>query len=336
MSEPRIAILGAGAIGTYLTGLLALAGLPVTLIARPSALPALQADGIHIEEGGHTRHTRDFTAARAEAVRGPVDVLLLATKSQQLGEAVAQAAHLLGPRTLVACLQNGIPWWYFHGAAGPWEGRHLQALDPRGAIAAALPLERVLGCVIYKSADLLAPGRVAAARAAGDRLVFGSPGGQRPPGLETLLAALERAGVVAPFSSTIRHDLWDKLLGNAAFNPLSALTRADMGRIIAHPLTGPLVLEVMREVGAVAAAHGIALANTPEQRLERSRAVGPVRSSMLQDTQRGRPLEVAGILGTLLELAQLARVSAPRLETLHAAATLLSATLGEEHPPSTP
>jgi 2-dehydropantoate 2-reductase len=185
--------------------------------------------------------------------------------------------------------------------------------------------------VIHKSVELTAPGHVSARRAAGDRFIFGAPSVSTPTDVGALLTAFGAAGLEAVLADDIRRELWGKLLGNAALNPLSALTGADMRTIIGFPPTATLVLEIMREVAAVAAAHGIVLTQTPEERLERTRNVGPARTSMLQDVSRNRPLEVDGILGSLLELADLTGVPTPRLQTLYAATSLLSACLGATH-----
>lgn len=324
ITTPHIAIFGAGAIGTYLTARLALSGQRVTLVARPATAARLQGRPLVLTEGGIRHETPPVNVLPSGSSATDIDLLLITAKSHQLPAALPDLSRLTGPATRTVWLQNGIPWWYFQGLPGPWLNRPLQALDPEGALPAAFALERVIGGVAYKSADLLAPGQVTAPAAAGDRFVFGTATGQADAGLQALLAAFAQAGIAAEARPDLRTEVWNKLLGNAAFNPLSALARADMAAIHQFAPTRALVLEVMREVTAVAAAHGITLPQTPEQRLERSQAVGAARTSMLQDTTQGRPLEVQGIAGTVLELAELAQVPTPRLATLYAATALLS------------
>jgi len=325
MGQSSIAVFGAGAIGLYLAGRLAQGGSRVTLVARPATAEQLAGHPLRIVEGDADQWIDGVAVLSPAAARGEAfDALLVTVKGHQLVAALDDLLPLISPRTLVVFLQNGIPWWYFQGTTGPWAGRHLGHIDPQGRLAAALPAERILGAVVYKSADLLASGQVSVRQATGDRLVFGAPDGATPAGTEALLAAFTAAGIAAPYSADLRRDVWDKLLGNASFNPLSALSRADMQRLLDYPPTRDLILAVMAEIAAVAAAHGITLPQTPAERVERSRAVGPVRTSMLQDLDRGRPLEVDGILGGVRELAALAGVPTPRLDTLYATASLLS------------
>jgi 2-dehydropantoate 2-reductase len=324
ITTPHIAIFGAGAIGTYLAARLALGGQRVTLVARPATAAQLQGRPLVLTEGGIRHEVPPIDVLPSGNSTEDIDLLLITAKSHQLLAALPELARLTGPATRTVWLQNGIPWWYFQDLPGPWLNRPLHALDPEGALPAAFAPQRVIGGVAYKSADLLAPGQVTAPAAAGDRFVFGTPTGQADAGLQALLAAFADAGIAAEARSDLRTEVWNKLLGNAAFNPLSAIARADMAAIHQFAPTRALVLEVMREVAAVAAAHGITLPQTPEQRLERSQAVGAARTSMLQDATQGRPLEVQGIAGTVLELAELAQVATPRLATLYAATALLS------------
>jgi 2-dehydropantoate 2-reductase len=232
---------------------------------------------------------------------------------------------LLGSRTLVACLQNGIPWWYFHGLEGVFAGRDLQCLDPEGRLPAALPVVRLLGGVIQKSVEQIVPGRIVASSAKSDAFLFGSPLPDfQPEGAEKLLSVLARAGLNPQISGDIRRDVWVKLLGNAVFNPLSALANADLAAMLAFPPARQLIRDGMAEVIAVARAHGVPLDVTlVDARLRRAEAVGAFHTSMLQDKLKGRAMEIDGILGGLLELARLAQVPVPHLETLYAAIALM-------------
>ncbi|MDR2093113.1 MAG: 2-dehydropantoate 2-reductase [Azoarcus sp.] len=330
-----LTIFGAGAIGAYMAGKLANAGVPVRLLARPATAARLHADGLIIEENGQTLHLRAGELLTFQATKpvvlpcarepvSPADILLITVKSHQLLAALPDIAPFVGPRTLLACLQNGIPWWYFHGLQGALAGRNLQCLDPEGRLSAALPLARLLGGVIQKSAEQAAPGRIVANPARGDAFLFGSPlPGLRPEGTEELLSALASAGLNPRISDDIRRDVWIKLLGNAVFNPLSALANADLAAMLAFPPARQLIRDGMAEVLAVARAHGVSLDISLDARLQRAEAVGAFRTSMLQDKLKGRALEIDAILGGLLELARLAQISVPHLETLYAATALM-------------
>jgi 2-dehydropantoate 2-reductase len=326
----NIAILGAGAIGSYLTARLAAGGLPVTLIARARTVGEVVKSGLCVEEDGMPalrvfmadKGLSVVTAAGARRLGLNFDALLIAVKSQQMLPALPEIKPLLAPHTLIVCLQNGIPWWYFQGR----DGRPLQCLDPDSALPAVLPVRRLLGGVVHKSVELLCPGHALARNAPGDRFIFGSPlpGGYAPKGEAALLDAFCAAGLPTRKSRDIRRDVWEKLLGNAVLNPLSALANASIADIVDFAPTHALSIAAIRETLEVAAAYHVRLDISPEERLARSRAMGAARSSMLQDKIRRRPLETEGILGGLLELARHAKVPVPHLETLYAAIALLS------------
>ncbi|MDR0672791.1 MAG: 2-dehydropantoate 2-reductase [Zoogloeaceae bacterium] len=325
----NIAIFGAGAIGSYLAARLAVEG-SITLIARAGTARKIVKFGLCVEEE-EMPMLRIFpedggfavtTAVRARESGTSFDALLITTKSQQLLPALPEIKPLIAPHTLIACLQNGIPWWYFQGL----DGRPIACLDPENALPAVLPARQLLGGVVHKSVDRLRPGHALARRAAGDRFIFGSPlpDGDAPKGEAAFLEALRAAGLPVQKSRDIRRDVWQKLLGNAALNPISALANARIDEIVDFAPTYALSVAVIRETMNIAAAYHVRLDVSPEERLARSRAVGAARSSMLQDKIRRRPLETEGILGGLIELARRANVPAPRLETLYAVTALLS------------
>jgi len=343
MSHPHIALFGAGAIGLYLTGRLAHGGVPVSLIARPNTAATIRTLGITLDEDGDDFRldgnapglwVGDAAAMqqRVKAAGHAIDLLLIVTKSQQLVPALPDIIPLISAHTQIVCLQNGIPWWYFQGLDHPSNsliaahaGRSLAILDPDGQLPAALPPERVIGGVIHKSAELNTPGHVIARRAEGDRFIFGSPASPHETAGEiALIRAFRQAGLPVEHSADIRLEAWKKLLGNAVLNPLSALTDATLTEIIDFPASRQLAAAAMAEATAVAHAYGIEVNISSDERLQRARTLGAVRTSMLQDKARGREMEVDGILGGLIELARLAAVPVPRLETLYAAAALLS------------
>ncbi|MDR2690102.1 MAG: 2-dehydropantoate 2-reductase [Azoarcus sp.] len=347
MPSPHLAILGAGAIGIWLATRLVQGGARVSLIARPHSAEQLVQNGLTLDEEGAVNQRLNWppatpnlwigtaTALRERLERSEdaaIDILLLTVKTQQLLPALPEFIPLSGAGTLVAFLQNGIPWWYFHGISpahgeplSAYAGRNLESIDPQGELPAALPLARVLGGVIHKSAELLAPGHVRARAVDGDGLIFGSPSGPIEPGGESvLLSALRQGGIAAQHSADIRTDVWTKLLGNAVLNPVSALADATLNDIVDFPPTRRLALAGMAEAVVIARACGVALDIDLDARLDRARAVGASRTSMLQDKRQSRELEIDGILGGLLELAALTHSPTPRLETLYAATALLS------------
>jgi 2-dehydropantoate 2-reductase len=325
-----ISIFGAGAIGVYLAGRLANAGVSTRLIARPATTARLRETGLVITEAGATLRvpadgSLTFMSSSQKPESGAADLLILTVKSQQLLSALPDITPFIGPNTLIACLQNGIPWWYFQGASGDYADRPITSLDPENRLAATLPPERLLGGVILKSVETLAPGHVESRAARGDTFIFGSPlPGDPPTGTKFLLDAFAAAGLNPRISDDIRRDVWKKLLGNALFNPISALADADLDRMLRFAPSRALIRDGMEEALAVARAHGVTLDVSIDERLARAADVGSFPTSMLQDKRRRRPLEIEGILGAILELARLTQTPTPRLSTLHAVTALLS------------
>jgi 2-dehydropantoate 2-reductase len=330
----RIAVFGAGALGLYLGGRLARAGHAVTLIARE---PQRLAPSIVIEEDGR----RDVCTGLALAAPGEAtaqDLLIVGLKAHQLGAAWPAIRRWQGPATQLLFLQNGLPWWYFLGEAGPFAGRQLRASDPDGVLHREVDPERSIACIVHKSVERRDARQVMATRTAGDRFVLGRPSGAADQPLNEIAALLAQAGLAAELASDLRAAVWEKLLGNVALNPVSALTGCDLAAMLGHPETRQLLRRVMEESIAVARAFGIAPQTTPDQRLQRADTVaarGPVRTSMLQDRLAGRPLEVEPIVGAVVELARLGGVATPHLDTLYACAGALSATLAGTHDTST-
>ena len=320
----RFAIYGAGAIGAYLGAKLSLAGEDVTLIARGPHLKAMLAHGVRVRSP-----LGDFEATPAAtddpAAVGQVDAVVLAAKAHSLTAIVPRLAPLLGTDTMVVSAQNGIPWWYFHDHGGPWEGTSLESVDPGGVIASAIEPRRIIGCVVYPSAVIAEPGVVE--HIEGDRFSIGELDGSTSERAKRLARALIGAGLGAPIRPRIRHDLWVKLLGNVAFNPLSALTRATLVEIATDPRTRAIAQAVMAEADAVAKALGVELPVSIEQRLTGAEKVGHHKTSMLQDVETGRPLELESLVGAVVELGGRLGIPTPHTRTLYASAKLLEATL---------
>jgi 2-dehydropantoate 2-reductase len=321
----RIAIVGAGAIGAYMGARLAIGGADVTLIARGAHLEAMQRDGLTLlaagRDGEEVREHATPRAVETPAEAGLQDFVILTLKAHQITEMAPHLAPMLGPDTSVVTAQNGVPWWYFHGYEGPLAGTRLASVDPGNVIWDAITPERVIGCVVYPATELTAPGVVR--HLAGDRLSLGEPDGSRSDRVKKLSRAMISAGLRAPVRLHLRNELWIKLWGNVAFNPISVLTGGTLAAICAHPGTRALAHETMLEVQAVAHALGEKFTIGIDQRIEGAAAVGEHKTSMLQDFERGRRLEIGAIVGAVAELSRLVAVSTPTIDTLYSLTSLV-------------
>jgi 2-dehydropantoate 2-reductase len=316
----KIAIVGAGAIGAFLGAKLALSGEDVYLIARGPHLRAMQANGVRVRspEGDFEAHpvaTDDYESI------GPVDFVFLTVKAHSLTGIAPSLAPLLGPDTAVVSAQNGIPWWYFMGHGGPFDGESIESVDPGGVIAGAIDQSRIIGCVIYPSTAIVQPGVIE--HIEGNRFSLGELDGSSSDRCKRLSAALIAAGLRAPIRGHIRHDMWIKLLGNVVFNPMSALTGATLVEMVDHPETSATVRAVMAEADGVAQGLGVRLPFTIEQRMEGARKVGAHKTSMLQDLEAGRPMELESVVGVVIELGEKLGLPMPLTRTLYSCARLL-------------
>jgi 2-dehydropantoate 2-reductase len=325
----KIAIAGAGAIGGYLGARLAMAGEDVTFIARNRNLAAINARGFRLVlEDGSEQHAPAVRAVQDTAAAGPQDAVLLCVKAHQLKDLLPGLRQLFGAQTMVVSMINGLPWWYFHRLAGPWQGWRLASVDPDGAIGAAIEPERVIGGIVYPAAELVEPGVVRVIE--GNRFTLGEPDGSRSARIEALAQALMRAGFKAPVSKDIRGEIWLKLWGNLSFNPISALTHATLEDICRFPASRALAASMMREAQAVAERLGVRMKITLEQRIAGAEAVGAHKTSMLQDVEAGRALELEALVGSVVELARLTDTPTPAIDAIYAATSLLAKTLGEQ------
>ena len=321
------AVVGAGAIGGLLGARLALAGEKVTFVARGANLEAIRRNGFTlIEEDGTERKVACGAAAIGEA--GPHDFVLLALKAHQVTAIAKDLPRLFHPGTAVVTFQNGLPWWYFHKLEGPFEGRAVAAADPDGQVAANIGAERVIGAVVYPASELIAPGVVKVVE--GNRFTIGEPDGSKSERVQRLSEALIKAGFKAPISTEIRTEIWLKLWGNATFNPISALTHATLVDICQYPETRALAYAVMTEAQAVAEKLGVRSRIGIDKRIAGAEAVGAHKTSMLQDVEAGRALELEALAGSVIELARLTGTPTPHLDTIYACARLLAKTLGEQ------
>lgn len=318
----RFAILGAGAIGGFLGGRMARAGEDVVLIARGAHLEAMRHNGLRIVEGDEEFTVR-LECTDDFAVLGSVDAVFLTVKAHGLPPIVERLSTALGDQTAIVSAQNGIPWWYFQRHGGELEGIHLESVDPGGIIGRTLDPRRVIGCAVYPAANLIAPGVIV--HVEGDRFSLGELDGKESQRCVQISHALTTAGLKAPVQTKIRDEIWVKLLGNAVFNPMSALTRATLVGIAGNPMAEPVVRAAMEEVDAVARRVGIEIPVSIDRRIRGAARVGAHKTSMLQDLESGRPLEIDALVGSVVELADRLDVPVPHLQTLYTCVKLLDA-----------
>lgn len=310
----RFAVLGAGAIGAYVGAALARGGSDVTLIARGEHLRAMQARGVTVESPRGDFNIELPATSDFEAM-SEADVIFVGLKAGSLPEIAPQLADVLRPETLVIGAQNGIPWWYFQRHGGQLDGHRLQSVDPEGAISRAIAVDNVVGCVIYCSTELTAPGVVR--HIEGTRFVIGTPGGNLAEQCREISAAFTAGGLKCPIAPTLREHIWLKLIGNAAFNPITTITRTTMGELARSSSATACARTVMEECAAVAAALGIEFPVSIDRRIEGALAVGDHRTSMLLDWEAGKPLELDCMTGAIIEIADLVSVPVPTVRTLH-------------------
>jgi 2-dehydropantoate 2-reductase len=319
----RFLIAGAGAIGGYIGACMARAGLDVSLYARGPHLRAMQERGLRIlsAEGDFEVHPR-VTGDLAEA--GEVDVILLGVKAHGLTQLAPQLRPLIGENTTVVSTQNGIPWWYFQVGAGEFTGPPLTCVDPGGVIGSSIDPRRVVGALVYLGTEIVEPGVIR--HTEGNRISLGEPDGTRSERCRTIAEALIQAGLRCPVTNRIRNEIWVKLLGNVAFNPISALTRATLARMARDPDVSPIVRHIMGEVEAVANKLGVTLPISIEQRIAGAEKVGEHKTSMLQDLEANRPMELEPVVGAVIELGERLGIDMPYTRTVYACTKLLEAT----------
>lgn len=322
----KICIVGAGAIGGYLGAKLSNAGEDVTFIARNQNLAAIQSNGFRLVlEDGSEEHAPGVRAVQRMADAGPQDAVLLTVKAHQVADLLPDLQELLGPNTLVVTMINGIPWWYFHRLGGAHEGRGLDSVDPGGRIAATIGSDRIIGSVVYPAAELVAPGVVRVIE--GNRFTLGELDGSRSERIEALSQAMMRAGFKAPISRDIRGEIWLKLWGNLSFNPISALTHATLEDICTFEPSRALAANMMREAQTVAEKLGVVFKISLAKRIAGAQAVGAHKTSMLQDVEHGRAIELNALVGSVVELGRITDTPTPTIDAIFAAAQLLAHTL---------
>lgn len=311
----NVCIYGAGAIGGCLAVPLAEAGLDVSLVARGPHLEAIRTDGLTLlqEDDKRCAHIR---ATDRPAELGAQDMVIVTLKAHSIPAVVDGILDLVGEQTAVVSAVNGIPWWYFHALDSPWGERHVESVDPGGVLWRRIGPERALGCVVYPAAEIVSPGVVR--HTEGNKLVLGEPDGSSSDRARALATAFRDAGFKAPVRPRVRDEIWMKLWGNLAFNPLSALTGATLDVLATNEDTRTIAKSMMDEGRAVGEAFGARFSISVERRLAGVANVGSHRTSMLQDLDLGRPLEHEAMLGAVQELATLASIATPTIDLMHA------------------
>jgi 2-dehydropantoate 2-reductase len=325
----KIAIIGAGAIGGYVGVRLALAGEDVTFIARGANLAAIREQGMTLvmqdgseEVAAQVKATHDYAAA------GPQDIVVLAMKANQVEAVAADVGLLLGPETMVVTMQNGIPFWYFHGHGGSLQGSVVRSVDPEGEILRRIAPQRVIGCVVYPACELVRPGVVR--HIEGDRFPVGELDGTISPRVVRVSECFARAGLKSPVLENIRAEIWLKLWGNLSFNPISSLTHATLVDICQYPLTRDLAAHMMREAQAVAGKLGIEFRVSLDKRIAGAEKVGRHKTSMLQDVEAGRMPEIDALVGSVVELGRMTQTPTPHIEAIYALVKLLARSMDQE------
>jgi 2-dehydropantoate 2-reductase len=325
----KICVVGAGAIGGLMGARFALAGQEVTLIDLGAHLAAIRSDGLKlIGPEGEEVVARELEATDDMAEAGPQDLVVIAVKAHQIAALAPEMRALFGNDTAVLTVQNGIPWWYFQNHGGKFDGHRIEAVDPGGAIAANIETERIVGCVVYPAGAVVAPGVIR--HVEGNRFPVGELDGAASARVEAIAELFNGSGFKSYVLDDIRSEIWLKLWGNLSFNPISALSHATMVDICRLGLTRELAATMMREAQTIAHKLGIEFRHTIERRLEGAEKVGKHKTSMLQDVEAGRALEVEALVGAVVELARLTDTPTPHIDAVHALVTLLNQTMGED------
>jgi len=309
----KVAIVGAGAIGGWMGMHLARAGVQISVLARGDTLTALQRNGLQLHQGGELHHM-PVKASNDAAELGVQDLVVISVKAPALASVAQQIGPLIGQDTVVLTAMNGVPWWFLQGFGGPVQGQSLGTVDPQGTIARAIPAQHVIGGVVHASCSVDAPGVIR--HHFGDGLIVGEPSGANTPRVQALHALLQKAGFNATLSPQIQKDIWFKLWGNMTVNPISALTGATSDRLLDDALVRGFMSRVMLEARAIGECIGIPIAQEPEDRHAITRKLGAFKTSMLQDVEAGKPVELDALVSAVRELGQMTGVATPFTDAL--------------------
>jgi 2-dehydropantoate 2-reductase len=316
----KFLIVGAGAIGAYIGARMARVGLDVTLFARGPHLNAMQEHGVQVKSAEGDFQVKPRIVGSLEEA-GQADVVFLGVKAHSLPQLAPQLKPVMGPEATVVSTQNGIPWWYFQGFGGEAEGIHLERIDPGGLISSVIEARRVVGSIVYFSTEIAAPGVVQ--HTEGNRISIGEPDGARSDRCRRIAEALIASGLRCPITTHIRQEIWVKLLGNASLNPVSALTRATLVQMVRDPEVSTVIRKIMEEVESVSRKLGMQLPVSIDQRMAGAEKVGEHKTSMLQDLEAGRPMELEALVGAVVELAERLEIPMPYTRTVYSCAKLL-------------
>ena len=314
----KTCIVGAGAIGGWIAARLAIAGENVSVLARGDTLRLARAEGIRIDEEGE-EYVAPVTAGDDPTGIGEQALVIIAVKAPALPALASELKPLIGPETLILPALNGVPWWFV-------DGEPLAAVDPDGAIAASIPLEQVIGCVVHASCSRSAPNRITVNHA--DKLIIGEPDGASSERTARLFATFDKAGLRPDLSNNVRRAIWYKLWGNATINPLSALTRASADKILADRECRAWMLEGMAELAQIGAAIGCPISESGEDRMKVTARLGAFKTSMLQDVEAGRPIELEALVGAPREIARRHAIATPALDRLYGVTRMMAERLG--------
>ena len=325
----KICVVGAGAIGGLLAVRLAEAGEQLTVVDQGAHLQAIQRSGLKLLMADGSEHvTRSLEAVASIRQAGPQDVVILAVKGHILAEIAPELGSLMSDDTIILPMQNGLPWWYFHKHGGEYDGQPIECLDPDGRLAAHIDVDRVIGCVVFPAGEIVSPGVVR--HTEGNRFPLGELDGSDSGRARTLVDMFTNAGFKSFVLDDIRAEIWLKLLGNLSFNPISALTHATMVDICQYPPSRALAQSLMEEAQTVANSLGITLRVSIEKRIAGAEKVGKHKTSMLQDVEAGRELELEAIMGAVVELARLTGIATPGINAIYALVKLLDKTMRED------
>ena len=324
----KVCVVGAGAIGGYMAVRIAQAGHDVSVIARGPHLAAISAHGLKLIEADQELVATNLTATDNIRELGPQDVVLLALKAHQIETVVEDLSVLLGPKTVLVTLQNGIPWWYFQKLDSPFSDRIVKTVDPAGVRFNKIDPDRLVGCIAYPAATIAEPGVIQ--HVEGNRFPVGELDGSESDRVNQVSTLFTEAGFKARVLTDIRSEIWLKLWGNLTFNPISALTHATLVDICQFPLTRALAEAMMTEAQTIGERLGAGFRVPMERRIAGAESVGKHKTSMLQDVEVGKPLEIDGMLGVVVELAEITEVDVPTLRALYACVSLLNKTIQDE------
>ena len=326
----KICVVGAGAIGGLLAVRLAEAGEQVAVVDRGAHLQAIQRSGLKLlMDDGSEHHVRSLEARASMRDVGPQDLVILAVKTHILPTIAPELENLLGENTVIVPMQNGLPWWYFQKHGGEYDGRSIECLDPDGRLARHVDVNRIIGCVVFPAGEIVEPGVVR--HTEGNRFPFGELDGSSSERAAALVETFTNAGFKSFVLDDIRGEIWLKLLGNLSFNPISALTHSTLVDICQYPPSRDLAVTMMEEAQAVANHLGVTLRVSIEKRVAGAEKVGKHKTSMLQDVEAGRELELEAIMGAVIELARMTGIATPAIDSIYAMVKLLDKTMRDDH-----